>query len=344
MGETWTASMNGAPWTRNKMNKAIKLLEPRAIISYVIDIDKIEDLLDLDQHVFAKRQDLILSISCVDTKSRYTTELLRTVAQLKHVFALKLNLNQSCDLSMLSQLCHLNYLSIASKKPINLDFVTDFKQLQFLSLDGQFTDLSPVGNCSRLDTLILRCTIDELGFVSRLPLIHCLYIHDCGLESPLSTLADSNIKILSLASIRNLLSLDALASLHQLHFLHLSLPKVEFLCDFSSMKQLKQLELNRMKSLKNIDLLRTAQRLESLKLCEISPAIKARDFEPILHLQHLRELDFRFIDFNKKRIAAMRELVIQAGLEHILHENIPEDRLNPSIADKHMAKYKLGTG
>lgn len=336
--------MNGAPWTRNKMNKAVKLLEPRATISYVIDIDKIEDLLDLDIHVFSKRQDLILSISCVDTRSRYTTELLETVARLKHVFALKLNLNQSCDLSTLSQLCHLNYLSIAAKTPMYLDFVADFKQLQFLLLEGRFTDLSPVGNCSRLDTLILRCNINELGFVSRLPRLQCLYIHDCSLESPLSALADSNIKILSLASIRNLLSLDALASLRQLHFLHLSLPKVEYLCDFSNMKQLKQLELARMKSLKNIDLLRTAQRLESLELREISPAIKARDFEPILHLQHLRELDFRFIDFNKKRMAAMRELVIQAGLEPILYENIPEDRLNPSIADQHMAKYELGTG
>lgn len=192
--------------------------------------------------------------------------------------------------------------------------------------------------------MILRSTINELGFVSRLPLLQCLYIHDCSLESPLSALADSNIKILSLASIRNLLSLDALASLRHLHFLHLSLPKVEYLCDFSNMKQLEQLELARMKSLKSIDLLRTAQRLESLELREISPAIKAHDFKPVLHLQHLRELDFRFIDFNKKRIAAMRELVIQAGLEQILYENIPEDRLKPSIADHHMAKYKLGTG
>lgn len=342
MGETWTSSMNGAPWTKNKMNKAIKILDTRATISFVIDIDKIDDLLALDQQVFSKRQDFILSISSVDMKGRYTKELLSTLAELKHVSALRLNLIQSCDLSLLGQLHHLKYLSIISKKPINLDFLANFTQLQFLSLDGKFTDLQLIENCHQLDTLILRCTVSELVFVSRLPRIQCLYIHDCSVEGSLAALSDSNVKILSLSSIRNLTSLDALASLHNLHYLRLSLPKVEYLCDFSNMKQLRQLDLTRMKSLKNIDLLWTAQSLERITLSEISTAIDALDFKPITQMQHLRQLDFRFIDFNTKRITAMRKLVVEAGKGHILYENIPEDQLVSSIADEHLAQHLSG--
>lgn len=97
------------------MDQAVKELRQRALISYVIDVDKLQDLQELDQHVFAERPDLVLSISQADKNGRYTKELLQTIAELQHITALQLNLNHSIDLSVLGTLERLQYLSITAK-------------------------------------------------------------------------------------------------------------------------------------------------------------------------------------------------------------------------------------
>lgn len=339
MGEVWTSSMSGAPWTKSKMNKATKQLRHRALISYVIDIDKLEDLQELDKHVFAKRPDLVLSISQIDMKGRYTAQLLKVIAELKHITALQINLRQSIDLSILGQLERLQYLSITSKKPVSLSFISNFKELQYLSVDGKFLDLTPIGDAIELDTLILSTTIHELDFVTQLPKLQCLFIHDCTLEGSLAPLADSTVTMLSLAAIRNLTELDVLSSIHNLTCLRLSLSKVESLCDFSKMHNLRQLELDNMKGLEQIDLLWTAQQLEMLQLREMSTAIKAQDLEPLIEMKHLQQLDFQFIDFNKGRIAALREWFAQAGKAHILYENIAEDQRMKSMSLVHLQQH-----
>ncbi|MFD1906677.1 hypothetical protein ACFSQ7_25810 [Paenibacillus rhizoplanae] len=101
--------MNGAPWTKSKMSTAVKQLRERALISYVIDVDKLQDLQELDQHVFAERPDLVLSISQADRKVRYSEELLQTLAELQHITALELNLFHSVDLSVLGKLQRLQF-------------------------------------------------------------------------------------------------------------------------------------------------------------------------------------------------------------------------------------------
>lgn len=339
MGEVWTSSMHGAPWTKGKMNKAIKQLGHRALISFVIDIDKLEDLQELDKHVFAKRPDLVLSIRQIDMKGRYTEELLQIIADLKHITALQLNLQHHIDLSILGKLERLQFLSITSKKPVNLNFTSNFRNLQYLSLYGEFVDLTPIGDATELDTLILSTTIHEVDFVRQLTKLECLFIHDCTLKGSLAALANSTVKMLSLANIRNLTNLDDIASMHNLTYLRLSLSKVEALCDFSKMHNLRQLELDNMKALKHIDLLWSAPLLEMLELRQISTSIKAKDLEALLEMEHLQQLDFQFIDFNKGRIAALRDWFKQAGKEHILYENIAEDKRMKSMWRIHLQNH-----
>ncbi|CAH1191366.1 MULTISPECIES: hypothetical protein [Paenibacillus] len=339
MGEVWTSSMHGAPWTIGKMNKAIKQLGHRALISFVIDIDKLEDLQELDKHVFAKRPDLVLSIRQIDMKGRYTEELLQIIADLKHITALQLNLQHHIDLSILGKLERLQFLSITSKKPVNLNFTSNFRNLQYLSLYGEFVDLTPIGDATELDTLILSTTIHEVDFVRQLTKLECLFIHDCTLKGSLAALANSTVKMLSLANIRNLTNLDDIASMHNLTYLRLSLSKVEALCDFSKMHNLRQLELDNMKALKHIDLLWSAPLLEMLELRQISTSIKAKDLEALLEMEHLQQLDFQFIDFNKGRIAALRDWFKQAGKEHILYENIAEDKRMKSMWRIHLQNH-----
>ncbi|WP_339225082.1 hypothetical protein [Paenibacillus sp. FSL H8-0332] len=335
----WTSSMNGAPWTKSKMSTAVKQLRERALISYVIDVDKLHDLQELDQHVFAERPDLVLSISQVDGKVRYPEELLQTLAELQHITALELNLFHSVDLSVLGKLARLQFLSISAKKPIDLSFLASFKQLQYLSVHGPFQDLTPIGDASSLDTLILRTTIHELEFVRRLPKLLCLFIHDSILKGSLEALANSTVPMLSLAAIRNLTEVGALESMSNLTYLHLSLPKLAALCDFSNMPGLIQLELDQMKSLEDIDPLWTATKLEMLQLREISAAVTAKELEPLTAMEHLKQVDFQFLDLKKGRIAALRESFTQAGKSHLLYENIAEaQRIQPMML-VHLRKH-----
>lgn len=339
MGEVWASSMSGAPWTKSKMKKATKQLRQRALISFVIDLDKPEDLEELDKHVLAKRPDLVLSISQIDTKGCYTQHLLQTIADLKHITALQLNLPYNINLSMLGKLERLRFVSITSRHPVDISFISNYKKLQYLSVHGKFLDLTPIGAATALDTLILSTAIRELDFVRSLPKLECLFIHDCTLEGSLAALADSTVTMLSLAGIRNLTELTELEFMYNLVYLRIALSKVESLCDFSKMHSLRQLELHHMKALKQINPLWTARQLEMLSLREISTAIKAKDLEPLTELKNLQQLDFQFIDFNKGRIAALRERFTQAGKEHILYENIPEDQRVKPLSLLHLQKH-----
>ncbi|CAI6075866.1 hypothetical protein PAECIP112173_02396 [Paenibacillus sp. JJ-100] len=62
-----------------------------------------------------------------------------------------------------------------------------------------------------------------------------------------------------------------------------------------------------MKSLRDIEYLWTASALEVLELKEINAALKAEAFVRLAEFEQLRQVHFRFIDFNKGRIATMRE-------------------------------------
>lgn len=339
MSEVWIHSMNGAPWKKSKMNQAIKKLRHRALISYVVGIDKLEDLQELDQIVFAKRPDLILSISQIDKDKTSLQQVISKLAGLQHVTALQLNLFYDIDLSELGVL-KLQYISVMSKKPLNLDFISNYKQLKFASLHGKFVDLRPIGDATELDSLNLQTDIVELDFVSRLPKLTCLYIADCTLkEGALAALVNSNITMLCLASIRNLTHIDEISSMHQLVSLRLALSKLETLCDFSELNQLTQLELEQMKSLKDITPLWTANHLEMLTLWEFSTAIKAKALAPLLDMSQLKQLDFRFIDFNKRRIEALRQMFAEAGKEYILIENIDEPFRLKSKVFLHIKKH-----
>ncbi|MGC5773972.1 hypothetical protein [Paenibacillus pabuli] len=341
MNEPWAASMSGVPWSEDKMDNAINQLRNRATISFVVGLDEMHDLRKLDEHVFAKRPDLILHISNIDAKGRYSEELLETIAGLKHVTALQLDLKQPQDLNVLGALHKMEFLNIRSPKKQNLDFVRNYKYLNYLALSGEFPDLSPIEDCIRLSTLVLNCDIDQLDFVVDLPFIEYLAIDHCTLDGSLEVLAESNIRMLRLSSVKNLTEIEALGKLHHLVFLHLSLPKIERLCDFSLMKNLRQLELDFMKSLQELDNLWTADQLEVLEFKEIHKGIKAEAFERLTEMPGLQQVDFRFIDHSKSRIAAMRKRMVEAGKGHLLYENIPQEQRIPSMAHVHLSKILM---
>lgn len=337
MSEPWAASMSGAPWSTDKMHSAVKQLRNRATIGFVVGADDAEDLLKLDEQVFSKRPDLILHIYHAEANGRYTDEFLKTLAGLKFVAALHLDLKQRQDLTRLGAMDRMEFLKLRSPKTQSIDFIRSYKFLKYLELSGKFDDLAPIADCIRLDALVLNCSIDQLDFVVDLPLMKYLALDSCTVNGSLNVLADSNVSMLRLSSVRNLVNIDDLAPLDRLAFLHLSLPKVERLCDFSHMRNLRQLELDYMKSLQEIGNLWTADRLEVLMLKEISTRIKAEALGGLTTMECLRQLDFRFIDSGKGRIAALRKRMAEAGKESLLYENIPEEKRIRSMALEHLS-------
>lgn len=80
---------------------------------------------------------------------------------------------------------------------------------------------------------------------------------------------------------------------------------------------------------------------EVLELKEIHKGIKAEAFERLTDMPSLRQVDFRFIDQGKGRIAAMRKHMMDAGKEHLLYENIPEEQRISSTALVHLSKILM---
>lgn len=154
-------------------------------------------------------------------------------------------------------------------------------------------------------------------------------------------MTQSTISMLKLSSVRKMTSIQGLEQMRGLEYLHLSLPKLEQLCDFSHLTSLRQLELDYMKSLRDTTHLWTARALESIELKEMNTALKADSFAGLTGMEQLRQIDFRFIDVNKGRIAAMRDQLAKAGKSHLLYENIPEHERMNSIGIAHLSQVLM---
>lgn len=338
MSEVWHASIQGAPWNAKKMHQAVHLLRRRATVHFRVEADTYEDLAELDAKVFFARPDLILHISHVDPKGGYSSGFLGRLAQLKHVSALQLDLSQAQDLTILGAMEQLQFLRLNSPaKATRLNFIEHYNQLTFLELRGKFKDFASIATCLRLNTIILNCSIESLDVLAELPMLQYLSLDHGELKGGLDVLTESTISMLKLSSVRKLTSVQGLEQMHGLEYLHLSLPKLEQLCDFSQMPCLRQLELDYMKSLRDTEHLWTAGTLESIELKEINTALKANSFAGLTELEHLRQIDFRYIGVNKGRIAAMRDHLAKAGKSNLLYENIPEHERMNSIGIAHLS-------
>lgn len=338
----WHASIQGMPWNEEKMHQAVQHLRRRAVVHFRVGVDTYEDLSKLDADVFSVRPDLILHISNADPKSKLPSSFLGRLAQLKHVSALQLDCSQVQDLTILGAMEQLLFLRLNSPaRAADLSFIKHYQQLTYLELHGKFKSMNPAAQCQHLETVILNCPVDGLDVLSELPRLQYLSLDHCELQSELDVLTQSTVRMLKLSSVRKLMSIKGLEQMHRLEFLHLSLSKLEQCCDFSQMPRLRQLELVYMKSLQNIDDLWTASSLEVLELKEINTALKAASFARLAELEKLRQVDFRFIDFNKGRIHAMREQLSQQGKEHIIYEHIPEQKRVQSMEIEHISQYLM---
>jgi hypothetical protein len=97
----------------------------------------------------------------------------------------------------------VEFLRIDSDQTISIDFISSFQKLQHLQLIGKFDDLSPIGNCKSLSSIVLQCTVEQLNFVKEIP-IEYLLIDNCNVNCDLDVLNVRTLKMLELLSIAKL--------------------------------------------------------------------------------------------------------------------------------------------
>ncbi len=163
MKEVWTHSMDGFPWTKNKMTKAIEILRPNATITFAFGYEKVLVLEILNEIVFKVRPDLILHVWSVASDHVITEQEIEYLNKMNYVNKLHVNayLNKFLDLSKMKQLISLK---LWGKNKLDISFLSNLKSLKEISLTGKFSSLNSIKDCTELEFIYLSTTIDSFDF------------------------------------------------------------------------------------------------------------------------------------------------------------------------------------
>jgi Leucine-rich repeat (LRR) protein len=244
--------------------------------------------------------------------------------QMSHVKKLSLR-SANTSLDALSTMQQLTHLYLRPYKKYSLDFINTFKNLNLLNVTGKFEHLAAIGHCKSLERLIINCPITSFSFVKSLPRLSMLEIDSCTVTGDFKDLNSPTLKNLGLYQIKNLENVDFLADFTQLEHCHLFASKLTKLPDLSQLINLTKLSLDYLKAWQNPEAIAKLSQLQALQLEEINPKLLAEQFYFLSEMPSLEMLDYRFIDFGKKRIDALNKHFAAAGKSHLT------TNINPKI-------------
>jgi hypothetical protein len=127
-----------------------------------------------------------------------------------------------------------------------------------------------------------------------------------------------SLKYLSVTSIKNLETIQTLVDFESLVTLRIDASRIKLLPDLRNLKNLSKLELGYMKVWENPEILQTLPNLQELRLHEINSKLKAERFYFLTEMNTLKSIDFRFMDFNEKRIKTLANKFVEMGKENML--------------------------
>jgi RecG-like helicase len=159
-------SINGCPWTKAKMQKAISDLKQDGNLTFALGYEKLSLLKEINDIVFQKRPDLILHVWSTDNNNNIITDTeLECLSAMGNVKKLQLNGFKNKELNILSNMVWLNYISIVANK-FDLSFIKELKELKEIRLTGKFNTLEYLQSCTELKFIYLSTTIDSFDFFS----------------------------------------------------------------------------------------------------------------------------------------------------------------------------------
>lgn len=315
----WDASKDGFPWTPKKMRDAISDLRNGASITFAFGYEKLNRIKELDENVFSIRNDLELHIWSVEKNNKFTDEQLQIISSLKFVKKLQINGFKNSTLPQLEEFTNLEKLTIAPQKKLDIDFLSKLPNLTYLFLAGNFESFKPISSCKKLQNLYLQqVTLNDLGFIEKLPMLAALMIDSSRVNCSFKPLERTRIIDLMICSITNLSDVSFLSKMINLEKLRVDASKIEYLPDLKNLIKLENIELVYMKVLKNPEVLLSVRNLKILTLREINTKLSAEQFDFLTNMDSLEKVDFRFIDYNKRRISKLNDIFTKKGKNGLL--------------------------
>ncbi len=319
MSATSIHIMHGLPWDDAKIQAAVENVRPNGCISFNLSLENLTVLRTLNERVFKARPDLIFDIY-KNSRSAMSEAELNELAQMTHVKKLFLRCANT-SLTAIANMQQLNYLRLAPYRQLNLDFMHVLKNLNHVHLAGSFVGLNVLQNCSALEHIFISDQIDSFAFVSTLQKLNSLEIDSCTVTADYRPLNKSSLKHLSLTQIKKMDNVDFLVNFSHLQSLRLHASIIRQLPNLSKLVNLTALKLEYLKAWENPDALQSLTGLQALELEEINPKLMAEQFYFLTKMPCLNSLDYRFIDFGKKRISALNSHFKIVQKEHILIQN-----------------------
>lgn len=295
-------SIKAQPLTKDKIDRILLSLKKGGNVTFAFGYDDLNCLSLLNEEIFQKRNDILLHVWSVRDNNLLTDKELDELAKMNHVRKLKMTGIMNKSFAELQNMNNIEELSLVSRSPIDISFTNKLSRLKSLSLEGRVKSLECLEYNTNLEYLYLQTTINSFQFVHKMNKLKKIIIDSCISTFDFSPLKYVNLEYLGIHSIKRLDNVDSIVDITTLGELHLDASNLKTLPSFSNLNNLKTVSLKNMRIWENPSILKTITNLESLELEEINTKLKAEDFFFLEEIESLKILDFRFIDFNKKRI------------------------------------------
>lgn len=299
-------------WTIEKINAAVNETRENGLIHFNFYNNTQAELENLNEFLFEKREDLILNYATEDEND------LALLSSLKNIKKVRLSNYDSLD--KMKNINHVVYLEIynVNKKALDIGFFEELHNLRELRLTGKVRNIEMIGKCKNIEKLYLSTTTDNYDFARPLNKIKILCIDHCTASSDFTLLNKQTLEELSITQINKLDDIDTIKDFASLKRLALSASGIRILPAMDKLVNLRELRLELMKIWENPHIITTIPSLEKLELEEINTKLDAETFYFLTEIKTLKEIDFRFMDFNKKRIDKLNTWFIENGKENIL--------------------------
>jgi hypothetical protein len=303
-------------WTLEEIKSAVDEAKENGTINWWYLKNTHTELENLNEHLFKKRPDIILQF-----QHKYDNDL-NVLSHFKNIKKIIFCNDIYGSSDKIKELNHLTYLqidnSVGNKRPLDISFLEGLCNLNELHLSGKFKNVSMIGKCINLEDLYLRTTINNYSFMQFMDKIKKIYIDDCQAPNDFSLLNKPTLEVLGISSIRNLENVDSIKDFTALKKFNLMASELKRLPEMDKLVNLHELNLSLMKIWENPEVIKTIPSLEKLKLEEINTKLDVEHFYFLTEIKTLKEVDYRFIDFNKKRINKLNKWFIKNNKENII--------------------------
>ena len=251
--------------------------------------NKICDLNQVVDYVDVKR----LWIDCMHDAIK-----LDAISNLKNITELQIGIFNNDSFDILARvpdsITKLSLWATRSKKP-SLKYLTRFRNLQELSLEGHSKHIEVINELTHLKSLMLRSiSTSDLSYISKLNNLEYLDVKLGGIKNFDILRELPKIKYLELWQVRGINDLSFISDMESMQYLFLqSLPNVRSLPDLSKLRKLRRIYIDNLKGLHDFRNVLTASRLNEFAFFSATKQ-SVEELLPVLKIKGLKKCSVYF--------------------------------------------------